>query len=70
MHQHSVENQKSNTVKQTFWDFCAGTATAMNSYTVNDLFSAQCAKQSLFLFQYLLGKNVPFNAPIMKHFPG
>ena len=35
-------------MKQTFWDFCAGTATAMNSYTVNDLFSAQCAKQSLF----------------------
>ena len=39
-------------------------------HTVNDLFSAQCAKERLLFMQYLLGKNSPFSAPIMKHFPG
>ena len=38
--------------------------------TVNDLFSGQCAKERLFLFNILVGKSSPFSAPIMKHFPG
>ena len=41
-----------------------------NTDTVNDLFNAQCTKQSLFLFNICWEKNVPFSAPIMKHFPG
>ena len=46
------------------------TGDAMTTNTVNDLFSAQCAKERLFLFNFLVGKSSPFSAPIMKHFPG
>ena len=38
--------------------------------TINDLFTTQCAKERLFLFNILVGKSFPFSAPIMKHFPG
>ena len=39
-------------------------------HTVNDLFSAQCAKERLFSFNIWWEKKSPFSAPIMKHFPG